>query len=57
MNKQKKVERYNQIRDNWSFLSDAKDDAMQALIRMGKRMGKLRYLMMAVLFLFLFVLL
>lgn len=55
MNKQNRQEKYEQIRQNCMFITKAKDDTLHALIELGKKMGPFRYLMIAVLFVFLFV--
>ena len=47
--------KYEQIRENLMFMTRAKDDTLHALIALGKKMGPFRYLMIAVLFVFLFV--
>ena len=54
MNKQERKEKYNQIREMYEPIGKAKDYAMKQMIKTGKRMGRMRYLMLAVLFLFLF---
>ena len=55
MNKEVRQSKYEQIRENMMFITRAKDDTLHALIELGKKMGPVRYLMIAVLFVFLFV--
>ena len=55
MKRQTRMEKERQIRERYRFISEGKDDAMRTLISLGRKMGKLRYLMIVVLFVFLFV--
>ena len=55
MNKEMRKKKYEQIRENMMFITRAKDDTLYALIALGKKMGPFRYLMIAVLFVFLYV--
>mgnify|MGYP004661339623 CR=1 FL=1 len=54
MKKQERRQKYDQIREMYEPVVRAKNYAMRQMIETGKRMGKLRYLMLAVLFIFLF---
>lgn len=55
MKRQTRMEKERQIRERYRFISEGKDDAMRTLISLGRKMGKLRYLMIVVLFVFLFI--
>ena len=55
MKNETRQRKYEQIRENLMFMTRAKDDTLHALIALGKKMGPFRYLMIAVLFVFLFV--
>ena len=54
MKKQERQQKYDQIREMYEPVVRAKNYAMRQMIETGKKMGKLRYLMLAVLFIFLF---
>ena len=54
MKKQERRQKYDQIREMYEPVVRAKNYAMRQMIETGKKMGKLRYLMLAVLFIFLF---
>lgn len=54
MKKQERRQRYDQIREMYEPVVRAKNYAMRQMIETGKKMGKLRHLMLAVLFIFLF---
>ena len=54
MKKQERRQKYDQILEMYEPVVRAKNYAMRQMIETGKKMGKLRYLMLAVLFIFLF---
>ena len=55
MKKERNHSREREIKERYAFLIKGKDDALKALIRMGKKWGVFRYVMLAFLFVFLFV--
>ncbi len=55
MNKQQRKEKYDQVRASLSPITDAKNYALNKMIKTGQKMGKARYLMLAGIFLFLFL--
>ena len=55
MKKESNQSREREIKERYAFLIKGKDDALKALIRMGKKWGVFRYVMLAFLFVFLFV--
>ena len=55
MKNERKLLRENNIRSRYAFLIKGKDSALKSLIRIGKRWGVFRWVMVAFLFIFLFV--
>ena len=55
MKKERNLSREREIKARYAFLIKGKDDALKSLIHIGKKWGAFRYVMLAFLFVFLFV--